>query len=141
VIPENGIYTGYFKYEIRRDSGNRPVAVAIGIQSPVLGIQLESEPKKTLLGESRAGSKEGIDLVALSNLSGEVGEYAKEWSELAQVADHQLSASAPSEKANDDLGVERRLAGLPESPKGRVTLEDDDLRPPSDRLIIESISK
>jgi hypothetical protein len=130
VIPEHGIYTGYFRYEIRRDSGDHPVAVAVGIQSPVLGIQIESEPKKTLLGENREGSKEGTDWIALSNLSGEVGEYAKEWSEFAQ----------EGESASDEIGAGRRLAGLPQSPSDRVLLEDDDFHPPSDRLVIESIS-
>lgn len=134
VISEHGIYTGYFRYEIRRDSGDRPVAVAIGVQSPVLGVQLESEPKKTLLGESRKGpvspgSPSSKDPINPLNLSGEVGEYAKEWSELAQVADRQFSESAPRDVSPSP---ERRLAGL---------IEDDDLHPPSDRLVIESITK
>ncbi|MFL5814141.1 MAG: hypothetical protein ACJ763_11235 [Bdellovibrionia bacterium] len=121
-IPEYGIYTGYFRYEIRRDSGDRPVAVAIGVQSPVAGIQLESEPKKTILGESR----EVKDPMALPNLSGEVGNYAKEWSKLAEAADHQYGESTPSVSLVPE--ADRRVAGLPDVP-------------PSDQLIIESITK
>jgi hypothetical protein len=126
LIPEHGIYTGYFRYEIRRDSGDRPVAVAIGVLSPVVGIQLESEPQKTILGESR----EAKDSVALLNLSGEVGNYAKEWSRLAEVADQQYRESEPLAGAGMSPEVDRHVAGLP-----------DEFEPSSDRLIIESITK
>lgn len=128
VLPEKGIFTGYFRYEIRRDSDDRPVVVATGLKSPVTGVQLEVDPKSALLGENHKAT----DSTLSPNLSGDVGEYAKEWSELARVAENQLSDPLPSEP----VGSDRHLAGLP------PTVEDsDEPHPASNRLIIESISK
>lgn len=132
VFPEKGIFTGYFQYEVRRDSENRPVAIATGVKSPVLGVQLEAGSKQTLVGENH----ESAD--SAPNLSGEVGQYAREWSELAQVAENQLSDPLP----NEFSGSDRHLAGLPQSlgPLGSVG-DSEEHRPASDRLIIESIPK
>jgi hypothetical protein len=99
-----------------------------------VGVQLESEPKKTILGESR----EVKDPVALSNLSGEVGDYAKEWSRLAEAADHQYGEATST--PGMALEVDRRVAGLPVA-LSRTLPESAELQPPSNRLIIESITK
>lgn len=42
-VSEEGIYKDYFHYEIREDSKGKKVAVAIGMQPPVLGVELDSE--------------------------------------------------------------------------------------------------
>jgi hypothetical protein len=122
AIQEKGIYSGYFRYELRRDSNNHPVAVAIGSKSPVLGIQLESEPRKTLLGESR----EAQDSFMSENPPGEVGQYAQEWSELAQLAESQIGPTG---------------GGVPNRLPAQEPDDGEEEAPSSSHLVIESITK
>jgi hypothetical protein len=144
---EKGIFTGYFRYEIRKDSDNRPVAVAVGIRSPVLGVELEARPQSGMLGESRdlgqfvAGqflAQQGPETAFWQNLSGKVGQTAKDWSELAHFAlDDEVSLL--DEKSGLEKTGNRQVAAVPGANPSKS--EPTSARAARGQLIIESISK
>lgn len=43
LVREQGVFSHYFRYEIRKDSKDRPVAFAFGLRAPVAGLQLQSD--------------------------------------------------------------------------------------------------
>lgn len=109
-IEEQGLFRGYFRYELRQDSQDRKNALAVGIKAPVVGIQLELGAETEELAEQagQTGQKdESLDFdpvqtgqkpsgnvmstleeayLAQRIFRGEVGRYAKSWSELAKIA-------------------------------------------------------
>lgn len=118
-VAESGVFRGYFRYEVRRDSVNQKTAFAVGIRPPVVGLQLEfgatqaaafAEEKDGLpmdltaeflngtgWGDLTAGvtgqkASEGLmssteeTYLAQRIFLGEMGRYAKNWSELSRIA-------------------------------------------------------
>jgi hypothetical protein len=114
---EQGVYRGYFSYEIRHDMKDRRVAVATGVRAPVVGVELEmgqgmemaDVEAELLSGESPAGGEvaepdhesvagdDGMTTLEEAYLAqrifhGELGRYARNWSELSRVAHFKFSA-------------------------------------------------
>lgn len=111
-LEELGIFKGYFKYEVRKDSENRKVAFAIGLRPPVAGAQLEfglsqgddwvyAEDLAIILEnffdrsivsppgqefQSDVMSSEERERLAQKIFYGEMGRYAKTLSELSKIA-------------------------------------------------------
>lgn len=112
VIEEQGVFSGYFKYELRRDSEDRRVAFAVGMRPPVQGVQLEAGAGLSIasdesyameeiaglssvsgtgqrpVGEMMAGTEQAY--LAQRIFLGEVGRYARSWSELSRIAHFQF---------------------------------------------------
>ena len=100
VEEELGVYRGYFRYDLKRDLQARFVAIAVGIQPPVTGVQIEMSEAELGIAEIPAdhGQKPGTDIksgleeayLAQRIFHGEMGRYAKTWSELARVTSFQF---------------------------------------------------
>lgn len=43
TLEESGIYQGYFRFEVTRDSQNQKSVIAYGLKAPVLGVQIDSK--------------------------------------------------------------------------------------------------
>lgn len=102
TVAEEGVFKGYFNYSIKTDSKSEKVISALGIRSPVLGVRLEldSEPDlpwnpgyptfsdSLLVGQHQSGiiSHEGDATLAQKIFYGEMGRYAKTWSELSKIS-------------------------------------------------------
>ena len=133
---ERGVFKGYFKYELRRDSENQKIAFAVGIRPPVLGAQLEvgGASKATVAeldphfvlnseleefaqeGASRTGQKVDVQdnakeeaYLAQRIFHGEIGRYAQSWSELSRIANFQFE-EREVEAAPLKGGVQRGIA-------------------------------
>ena len=111
---EEGIYRDYFKYSVETDSKDEKVAVALGVQAPVQGVRLELDekgllptdtPEAMMLSdlmkdaaeafvtpqtgqqpEVNAGHLQEEAYLAQKIFLGEMGRYAKSWSELSRIA-------------------------------------------------------
>lgn len=137
---EQGIFKGFFKYEVRPDSRNQRVAFAVGIRYPVLGLELESggvgasfengverlesqalladlgmdfTPEAT--GQQASGavmtSSEEVYL-AQRIFKGEVGRYAKSWSELSRIASFDFNdPSKPQSRNLSSIHSESQVKG------------------------------
>lgn len=136
VPSESGVFKGYFKYELRRDSENQKIAFAVGIRPPVLGAQLEVggaskmtvaelDPHFVLNGEIeefaqmgtlRTGQRSDFQnnakeeaYLAQRIFHGEIGRYAQNWSELSRIANFQFEEQE-MESAPIREGVQRGIA-------------------------------
>jgi len=107
-IAEAGIFRGYFRYSIVTDSKGNRVAIANGVLPPVFGLRLElKQGQDEVMGnwqsfvqtDVHTGQNEadnvttddGISLeretyLAQKIFHGEMGRYAKTWSELSRIA-------------------------------------------------------
>jgi hypothetical protein len=112
IVAEQGVFKGYFEYIMEKDSDGQMMPVAMGIRPPVAGMKLEPND---FLGESNVDQEviisdladDGSEDSASSQLGqhptqpggleeetylaqqifyGEVGRYARSWSELARIA-------------------------------------------------------
>jgi hypothetical protein len=92
-VKESAIFSGYFKYDIKKDSDMNDVAVATGIKFPVANSQVslamferEGDSKDSSINFELSGRpKEEVEL-ALTVFRGETGRVAQNWFELEQVA-------------------------------------------------------
>jgi hypothetical protein len=124
---EQGVFKGFFRFEQRLDSRDRRVAFAVGVKAPVVGAQLELGPDDQEIAED-ANSEQGKATLAtgqkpvtnvMSTLEeaylaqrichGELGRYAKNWSELSQIASFRFEDKAKFGEAGqvpfgDDAG-------------------------------------
>lgn len=124
LIEEQGIFRGFFKYEVRKDSQDRRVAFAVGLRAPVLGMQLEgssgmaalnledTQPGKAVsaTGQSSAGEvMSGTEQAYLAQriFQGEVGRYARDLHELSRITHFSFQEeSAPSQgRSSEDAGL------------------------------------
>jgi hypothetical protein len=94
-LEERGIFSGYFKFELRRDPQDRKVVVAEGLRAPVAGLHLELGSETTdfaeigQIGQKPSGSVMSTleeAYLAQRIFRGEMGRYAKNWSELSKIA-------------------------------------------------------
>lgn len=103
---EQGVYRGFFRFEVRKDSQDRRIAFAVGVRPPVVGLQLEQgegEGDSALpmdfaevpVSEAPATGQRSVgnvmssmeeELLAQRIFLGEVGRYARTWSELTKIA-------------------------------------------------------
>jgi hypothetical protein len=111
IIEEQGVFKGYFKYEVRQDSQDRKVAFAVGVRQPVLGLQVEVQARgqegvppyaiepeiseMTEYAQQTTGQRSNGNVhhslqeetyLAQRIFRGEMGRYARNWSELSQIA-------------------------------------------------------
>ena len=110
-LEEQGVYRGYFKYSFR-DEGRGRVAYAIGIKSPVLGMQVQSSASasEVLTGVHHIGQNESTTnpthsleeaYLAQRIFRAETGRYATNWNELAQIAHFSFNQNAPFGNPSD----------------------------------------
>ncbi|MCM2322067.1 MAG: hypothetical protein NDJ90_02280 [Oligoflexia bacterium] len=126
VFEEQGVFRGFFRFEIRRDSLDRKVAFAVGTRHPVLGLQLEYGPQQaeqdriegtelaadliTDLGEysdrpqgtgqrstGAVMSSSEEAILAQRIFRGEVGRYAKSWGELSKIVSFEFDEAVEPE--------------------------------------------
>lgn len=94
-LEERGVFSGYFQFETHQDLGGRKIASAVGIKPPVVGLRLElgtedlevADAAKT--GQKPSGSVMSTleeAYLAQRIFRGEMGRYAKSWSELSKIA-------------------------------------------------------
>jgi|GEM_PF-4439650 len=132
-LEERGVFKGYFKYEVRKDSENRKVAFAIGLRPPVAGLQLEFGPNQgddwvyaedlalifdnffdpSIVSAPAQGtqgdvmSSEERERLAQKIFYGEMGRYAKTLSELSKIANfHFDETKNVSEHSSDKKNQE-----------------------------------
>jgi hypothetical protein len=148
VIDESGVFRGFFSYEVKRDAQDRRSAIAVGIRPPVVGLQLEAGSQsdshlalfdeegehahsETMTGQRPVGNvMTTLEEAYLAQriFRGEMGRYAKDWSELSRIAKFRFRDREryPSEQvpfgdgstdlvldAAELLGPIRDLAGKP----------------------------
>lgn len=118
---ETGAFRDFFRYDVRTDSSSQRVAFAVGIRPPVLGVQLELGPGTSTLPlagpggagmetnwaieEGRVGQKSPGSVMhpleqaylAQQIFRGEVGRYARSWSELSRIADFRFEKGQTSD--------------------------------------------
>jgi hypothetical protein len=157
VLEEEGVYKGYFKYSVRGDSKNGKTAFAVGVKPPVVGVQLEfndsdsleeellalnGEESGTHLGQKGEGDVSSLDdqtYLAQKIFHGEMGRYAKTWTELSKIAHFKFEGKDQKESAS-----EGPKAGEQSSSNPRGLASDED--PPASwgitpgGLVIEAIS-
>lgn len=122
-IEEQGLFKGYFRFEVRPDSEGQKVAFAVGIRQPVVGVRLQygltsqshweqsEDPHLDLvefpdfhrpsqLGQDESGdvlsSEEEVRL-AQKIFYGEIGRYAKTMSELSKIVTFQFEPTLGSQ--------------------------------------------
>ncbi len=127
LLPERGIYTGYFDYSVVTSSNQEPIAVALGLKVPVQGDRFElsssNEQEMTLQLETilasewkerqnsgRDESQRDQELLAQRIFFGEIGHYAQDREELFQVIGIPFLSESNSEASSDLIG-DRALAG------------------------------
>jgi hypothetical protein len=125
-LVEQGVFKGFFHFEQKLDSEGRKVALAVGVKAPVTGIQLElrageekvaeleipSATKSPATGEkpvSNVMSTLEEAYLAQRIFHGELGRYAKNWSELSKIASFRFEDKAKFGQAGqvpfgDDAG-------------------------------------
>ena len=98
TVRESGIYTGYFKYEFKKDTDQNEIAVATGQKFPIWKSQLVYLKNELGINSLSSGSfsfelmgrnKEEVEL-AMAVFRGESGRSAQSWHELELVAKPQL---------------------------------------------------
>ncbi|MDR3606867.1 MAG: hypothetical protein P4M08_05735 [Oligoflexia bacterium] len=106
-VSEEGVYQGFFSYEVKPDSTGKRVGLATGIRPPVLGMQIESNEAQVAQAGAEAGIAELLDDTGLAEANvmsqaeeaylaqqifrGEVGRYARNMEELAKITNFNLS--------------------------------------------------
>jgi hypothetical protein len=97
VVLEQSVFRGYFRYDVKRDLQDRKIGVAVGIKAPVLGMQVEfGRDQQDLAAEEvfpLTGQKPVVNVMstleeaylAQKIFRGEVGRYAKSWTELSKI--------------------------------------------------------
>ena len=169
-LPElQGVYRDYFRFEIRTNSESNRSISATGIRSPVLGQQLEwggPSGGRTLAGgkggdaplldeEAELSAAPGTGQKATGNLMntleeaylaqrifhGEVGRYAKDWSELSKIAGFRFEEKERYGGKSVPFG-DREPASLEseaEDPVPSAGISAEIPRTGSDELIVEPI--
>jgi hypothetical protein len=96
-VKEAAIYSGYFKYDIKKDSDMNDVAVATGIKYPVANSQVSFAqidagriPNDAPINFELSGRPKDEVELALIIFRGETGRVAQNWFELEQVSKPQL---------------------------------------------------
>jgi hypothetical protein len=117
VVPERGVYQGYFEYSVKTSSDDHVHAFAHGIKAPVVGDRIElnssndqelaMELESILTDEWSGNAGEWFaewsgeqEFLAQNIFLGETGRYAKDRSELARTTRFQLYSS---QLPNDSL--------------------------------------
>lgn len=101
---EIGLFKGFFSYEVRPDALGRKTAFALGVKAPVVGVELEFRGAEIEMHDNRGGDLAGNGAetgqkpitnvmttleetyLAQRIFRGEVGRYARDWSELSKIA-------------------------------------------------------
>lgn len=95
LLEDRGVFSGYFKYGVRRDVRDKKIVTAEGLKSPVAGLYLELGNESLELAEShQVGQKASSSVMSTLEeaylaqriFRGEMGRYAKSWSELSKIA-------------------------------------------------------
>lgn len=125
IIEEQGVFKGFFRFEVKQDSNDQKGAFAVGIRPPVLGMQLEYGPSR-----GSASTRDGLSLdvqspdyedyqdhqatgqqpraqvledveqrhLAQAIFRGEVGRYARDLAELSRIAGFEKVPGGESEQ-------------------------------------------
>ena len=123
---EQGVYKGFFRFEQKLDLQGHKDAFAVGIKPPVVGIQLELRAEDQEVAEQgNPNSTESVGTgqkpvtnvmstleeayLAQKIFHGELGRYAKNWSELSKIATFRFEDKAKFGQAGqvpfgDDAG-------------------------------------
>jgi hypothetical protein len=115
---EHGIFTGYFRFEVKRDSKDRKIAFASGLKPPVSGVELElgidaggndlllsaleedlddpSLPRRTGQQQALGNVMSTLEEAYLAQriFRGEIGRSAKSWTELSRIANFRFEGKA-----------------------------------------------
>ena len=93
------VFKGFFKYLVKSDSKNEPVVLAQGLRPPVEGVRIELESSSTVdqnlpqfaaprTGQHLSETVNSVDdeaYLAQMIFRGEMGRYARSWTELSQI--------------------------------------------------------
>lgn len=127
-IDERGIFKGYFRFDVRKDSEGRRVAFAVGVRPPVVGMQLEqgsmqgnshvqiedpqldssdfTEMENLLaIGQGTGAdvmSSDEVERLAQKIFYGEMGRYARTLTELSRIANFHFVQNEKEQKLNSD---------------------------------------
>lgn len=132
-IEERGIFKGYFRFEVRKDSENRRVAFAVGVRPPVVGMQLEQGPMQgndhvqvmdPQLDSSdfaemenllAIGQGTGVDVMSPDEVErlaqqifyGEMGRYARTLTELSRIANFHFAQNKKDQETDRHISSVR----------------------------------
>ncbi len=133
ALSEESVYKGYFQYSVQTNSKDEKVGFAIGIREPVKGLRVEFNGEESLkdspeslvfsdlmkdptdhyipaqtgqFTENARNQLEEETFLAQKIFMGEMGRYAKSWSELSRIA-HFRFAGKDQVSQDDGLVLEK----------------------------------